>query len=75
MTKTATMGTSSSQRTWLIELTVRRMIPDATADHGPGDPPATPPVARRGRSARRGRARRAGLRRARAGPVASITTV
>src|ERR1700730_6208849 len=29
MTRTATMGTSSSQRTWLIELTVRRMIADA----------------------------------------------
>src|SRR5580693_9005386 len=29
MTRTATMGTSSSQRTWLIELTARRMIADA----------------------------------------------
>src|SRR5436305_6420032 len=35
MTRTATMGTSSSQRMWLIEFTVRRMIADAIPSTAP----------------------------------------
>src|SRR5690348_1162708 len=35
MTRTAAMGTSSSQRTWLIEFMVSRMIPDATPSRAP----------------------------------------
>ena len=74
MTRTATMGTSSSQRTWLIELTVRRRIPAATAITAPeaschASRGAPVPV-----SATRTCAPRRAARRARAGPVASITT-